>query len=300
MKVLERLLLSHLSKQVNIFGTHSLLIALGLVLKMPPSTCFSEPTLIWTKQAALWGSCSLIYSVLLKYFSLYGYVRSSRWMPPQPPGLLTAWQTDHSLKGLVSEKEVSSTGSLHSVHLRLPVQLRVLTSPEILWWLCRCWVYQWWTRGWVQGTGQPVCGTVWEQSLHLEYRQNKWGERPNTVSIWEEVEVVGDYRYQGVYLKNIRGGSLGPYIFCQSVVERTICSAASVCGSSIRDSDREGRLWAGDCSGADCCASCKSCSTSWTILHILYIIDQEEIRMLHTWSGSHSSLIKWRFMTFCS
>ena len=40
-------------KQVNIFGTHSLLIARWLVLKMPPSTCCSEPTLIWTKQAAL-------------------------------------------------------------------------------------------------------------------------------------------------------------------------------------------------------------------------------------------------------
>jgi len=64
---------------------------------MPSSTCFSEPTLIWKKQAAWWGSCSLISPLLLTQYSLHCYVRGCRkysLIPPQPPGLLTTWQTD--------------------------------------------------------------------------------------------------------------------------------------------------------------------------------------------------------------
>ncbi|MED6243024.1 hypothetical protein ATANTOWER_013695 [Ataeniobius toweri] len=52
-KVLERLLLAHLSKQTTIRTSFSLLIAVELELKMPSYTCFNKPTVIWTKPAAL-------------------------------------------------------------------------------------------------------------------------------------------------------------------------------------------------------------------------------------------------------
>jgi len=76
MNVLLRLLSAHLIIQAPFKTHYSLLIILGLVLKMPSSTCFGEPTFIWTKHTAPWGSCSLISPMLLIYFSLYCYVRS--------------------------------------------------------------------------------------------------------------------------------------------------------------------------------------------------------------------------------
>ena len=86
-QVLERLLLAHLNRHLTFFRTlYSLLIVPGLLLMMPTSTCVHEPTLLWIKQAALWGSCSLISPET-----------ACGWMPPQPPRLLTTWQTEHSL-----------------------------------------------------------------------------------------------------------------------------------------------------------------------------------------------------------
>ncbi|KAF7654395.1 hypothetical protein LDENG_00070260, partial [Lucifuga dentata] len=61
MKVLEKMMLAHLRPQVRPLWTHcSLYIGPRLEMKMPSSTCFSEPTVTWTKQAAMLGSCSLI------------------------------------------------------------------------------------------------------------------------------------------------------------------------------------------------------------------------------------------------
>ena len=39
---------------------YSFLLVLGLALKIPSSTRVNEPAIIWTKQAAMWGICSLI------------------------------------------------------------------------------------------------------------------------------------------------------------------------------------------------------------------------------------------------
>ena len=66
-----------------------------------------------------------------------------------------------------------------SEHLRLPAQLRVLSSTGILRLLCSCWVYQWWTRGWVQGTGRPIVdlgGPDISQILFLswEKKRRRW------------------------------------------------------------------------------------------------------------------------------
>ncbi|MEQ2232768.1 hypothetical protein ILYODFUR_014909 [Ilyodon furcidens] len=53
MKVLERLLLAHLSKQTVNHQDLLQFIAVELELKMPSYTCFNKPTVIWTKPAAL-------------------------------------------------------------------------------------------------------------------------------------------------------------------------------------------------------------------------------------------------------
>ena len=58
-KVLERLLLVHLNQQTSIFQD-LLQFAVGLELKMLSYTCVNMPIVMWIKQAALWGSCSLI------------------------------------------------------------------------------------------------------------------------------------------------------------------------------------------------------------------------------------------------
>lgn len=110
MKVLERLLLAHMNKQIDTFHTHcSFLIVLGLELKMPSYTYFKEPTVISTKQVAMWGSrdwtrtggsCSLISPVHVVPSSLHYYIRISRrckCMRPHSPGFLTTWQTNHIL-----------------------------------------------------------------------------------------------------------------------------------------------------------------------------------------------------------
>ena len=80
---------------------------------------------------------------------------------------LTAWVFDYLTQTTVCEtkrlclRSVSSTGTpqqavlspfIFTLHLRLPVQLRDQSFSEIVWWLCSCLVYQWWTRGWVKGT----------------------------------------------------------------------------------------------------------------------------------------------------
>jgi len=188
MKVLVRLLLSHLSKQVRAFRTHySLLIILGLVLKMPPSTCFSEPTVFWTKQAALWGSCSLI-------------------SPENTAGCLhnhlDYWLTDKQstvceTKGLWSAAHEHHT-TLHSVHLRL-------TEP-ILGWLCSRWMI---SDGQEAENRELVdhfvgwCGNnplILNTNTTKEMTENK----PNTVSILGD-EVEEEHRHLGVHLDSRLG-----------------------------------------------------------------------------------------------
>ena len=99
MKVVERILLVHWKRQTRT-RTHCNLLIVGegpLELKTLSYTCFNEPTVIWTKQAAL---CSLISTVHLTQSSLLYYARNSRgdrWMSPKLSGFLTVWQTDHSL-----------------------------------------------------------------------------------------------------------------------------------------------------------------------------------------------------------
>ena len=80
-----------------------------------PRLEFSEPTVTCSKQAVLWGSCSLISAVPLTWSSLYCCTKCKQ-TPPQPPELLTNdYLTDSPL-----------TFPLHPVYLRLPVQLRDL------------------------------------------------------------------------------------------------------------------------------------------------------------------------------
>ena len=75
-----------ISKEVP-FRTHrSLLIVKVLELKTPSYTRCNKPTVLWTKQAALWGSCSLISPAHLRQVSLLSCVRYSRrhrWTSPQ-------------------------------------------------------------------------------------------------------------------------------------------------------------------------------------------------------------------------
>ena len=51
---------------------------------------------------------------------------------------LTRWSAEQE-----HHRELYSHHS--SLHLWLPAQVWVLSSAEILWWLCSCMVYQWWT-----------------------------------------------------------------------------------------------------------------------------------------------------------
>jgi len=172
------------------------------------------------------GSCSLISPVT--WLSLPYYERRSRkyrWIPPQSPGLLTMWQTDHSLwdwRGCVSEKVISCTVTpqgLYSVYCLLeshsfsshctPQTSNTTQSPVI-------------SKN-IQITQQLLDASVMDHKLSTgnwsvplwhgegtitffwtKTTQNKclWTRnKPNIISILgEEAEVVENYRCFGVYL----------------------------------------------------------------------------------------------------
>ena len=109
----------------------------------------------------------------------------------QSPALLT--QEDHSLKkwkGCVSEKVVKCTG-----------------SPQGTVSLCFCssFVYMWWTRGWVLGTGWPLCGIELKQSFHLEQKQSKIDDN----WFWEDQEWAKLYFQSGRSGRGVPGCSNG-------------------------------------------------------------------------------------------
>ena len=79
--------LTWISKQAPSRTHCSLLVVVRLELKTPSYTCFNEPTVIWTKQAALWGSCSSISPEHLPPSSLLFHERNSRTI---------TWITDYN------------------------------------------------------------------------------------------------------------------------------------------------------------------------------------------------------------
>ena len=119
-KVLERLFLAHLRRELNAFqdpvqfAHHPRLLG----FKKPLYACFSELTLIGTKQLALRGSCSLISSVFVTQSSLNGCVKRSRkyrWLPPQlPQKQTTVGETKRLCVGEAAQETWTMLHTLHS------------------------------------------------------------------------------------------------------------------------------------------------------------------------------------------
>ena len=168
MKVLQRLLLAYPSRQVNIFKdllwfsyctrvdvedvitylhqqTHSHLDKAGSMVRM---MIFDFSSVSSTIQPAFSLLCKKLQKIQMD-------ASTTSWIIDyytNRPQFAVCW-TECVWEG--GQQHRSTTGGvaltvfLHSLHIRLPVQLRVLLSPEIVWWPCSCWVYQWWEKGWV-------------------------------------------------------------------------------------------------------------------------------------------------------
>jgi len=113
-------------------------------------------------------------------------------MPPQPPGLLTTWQREHNLWNwrVVCLRRWSAAQEHHR-GLYSPCFSSLCTSTEILWWLCSCCVLL------VNHNSHLILNQSKQKTV--EFRRTR--SRPNSVCILgEEVEVVEEHRYLGVYL----------------------------------------------------------------------------------------------------
>ena len=118
----------------------------------------------WTWRVTL-RECSLSSPVPLTHFNLQYHVENSGKQRKQWPGF---WLPENRqkcvrLKACVSEWVVTAVLQwtvlslfLFTVHLRLTVPVRALSSPEILRWLCSCALCLRWTGSWVQGTAGPL------------------------------------------------------------------------------------------------------------------------------------------------
>nr|XP_054590297.1 uncharacterized protein LOC129154572 [Nothobranchius furzeri] len=198
-----------------------------LELKMPSSSCFNQPTVIWTKQAALSGSCSLISPVHLTQSSLMYFARNSRrhrW------GASTiTWIKDYltnrpqfvRLKNCTSNQAIGNIGAPQGTVLS-PFLFTLYTS-DFQYKSETCHLQKHSDDSAVVGCirdGQEAeyrelveRFVAWCGNNHLTLNVNKTKEmildfrrnrvESNTVSIMgEEVEVVEEYKYLGVHLDN--------------------------------------------------------------------------------------------------